>query len=222
MPWGPPWGRLLAGSDSSERIVYMSVISAKQKAANQRNAQQSCGPKTPEGKSNIRFNALTYGLRTRASILERENAAEYSRLWDELDADWQPQNRAERCYLETMVTSQWLLARVAESERRIYEEIEFGEHQFKMLGYVIKQRAHLERSFRTAIDDMERSFEKPCLKVPQSQYLSDLAFALKPPVQVLPSVPTLPNARPVGVWCARHCGGRSNWDLGLCNVHRLG
>ena len=168
MPWGPPWGRLLAGSDSSERIVYMSVISAKQKAANQRNAQQSCGPKTPEGKSAIRFNALTYGLRTRASILQRENAAEYSRLWDELDADWQPQNRAERCYLETMVTSQWLLARVAESERRIYEEIAFGEHQFKMLGYVVKQRAHLERSFRTAIDDMERSQKKRQARKPEN------------------------------------------------------
>jgi hypothetical protein len=49
---------------------------------------------------------------------------------------------------------------VAESERRIYEEIAFGEHQFKMLGYVVKQRAHLERSFRTAIDDMERSQNK--------------------------------------------------------------
>jgi hypothetical protein len=30
-----------------------------------------------------------------------------------LEAEWQPQNRTERCYLETMVTSQWLLKRVA-------------------------------------------------------------------------------------------------------------
>src|ERR1035441_7173420 len=80
------------------------VISDKQREANLNNAQHSSGPKTPEGKAAIRFNALTYGLRTRATILERENAADYSQLWDELEADWQPQNRTERCYLETMVT----------------------------------------------------------------------------------------------------------------------
>ena len=62
-----------------------------------------------------------------------------------------------RCYLETLVTSQWLLARIADSERRVYEFIEFGEKQFVMLGYVSKQRAQLERSFRTAIEDMKRS-----------------------------------------------------------------
>src|ERR1022692_512356 len=36
----------------------------------------------------------------------------------------------------TLVTSQWLLARIADSERRVYEFIEFGEKQFVMLGYV--------------------------------------------------------------------------------------
>jgi len=110
------------------------VISDEQHQANLKNAQQSSGPKTPEGKAAIRFNALTYGLRTRATILKRENPDDYSQLWDELEADWQPQNRTERCYLETMVTSQWLLKRVAESESRVYQSIEFGEERFKMLG----------------------------------------------------------------------------------------
>src|ERR1039458_1139835 len=110
------------------------IISEKNQKSNRQNAQHSTGPKTPEGKAAIRFNALTYGLRTRATVLESENAADYSRLWDELEADWQPQDRTERCYLETMVTSQWLLARVADSERKVYEFIEFGEKQFVMLG----------------------------------------------------------------------------------------
>jgi len=133
------------------------VISEKQREANRKNAQHSSGPKTPEGKAAIRFNALTYGLRTRETLLERENGAEYSQLWDELEADWRPQTRIERCYLETMVTSQWLLKRVAESESLVYESIAFGEQQFKMLAYVTKQRAQLERSFRTAIADMKQS-----------------------------------------------------------------
>jgi hypothetical protein len=133
------------------------LISDKQHQANRRNAQHSTGPATPAAKEAIRFNALTYGLRTRASILPDENAADYSQLWDELEAQWQPQNRIERCYLETMVTSQWLLKRVAESEQKIYAYIDFGEIQFKMLAYVAKQRAQLERSFRTAIADMKQS-----------------------------------------------------------------
>jgi len=133
------------------------IISEKQQKANRQNAQHSTGPATPEGRAAVRFNALTYGLRTRATILPDENVADYSSLWDELEADWQPQNRTERSYLETMVTSQWLLARVAASEQKIYLFIEFGEQQFKMLAYVAKQRAQLERSFRTAIDDMKQS-----------------------------------------------------------------
>ena len=143
------------------------VISVKQQEANRKNAQHSTGPKTPEGKAAIRFNALTYGLRTRATILERENAADYSQLWDELEADWQPQTRTERCYLETMVTSQWLLKRVAEHENRIYDCIEFGEERFKMLAYVAKQRAQLERSFRTAIADMKQSQKERQARQPQ-------------------------------------------------------
>jgi len=133
------------------------LISQKQHQANRSNAQHSTGPTTPAGKAAIRFNALTYGLRTRATILPDENAAEYSQLWDELEADWQPQNRTERFYLETMVTSQWLLKRIAESEQKIYLYIDFGEQQFKMLAFVAKLRAQLERSFRTAIADMKQS-----------------------------------------------------------------
>src|ERR1035441_5781128 len=94
---------------------------------------------------------------------------DYSRLWDQLEADWQPQDRTERCYLETMVTSQWLLARVADSERKVYEFIEFGEKQFVMLGYVSKQRAQLERSFRTAIEDMKQSQKERQARQPQQR-----------------------------------------------------
>jgi hypothetical protein len=132
------------------------VISEKQQQANRQNAQKSTGPKTPEGREAIRFNALTYGLRTRETILERENAREYSELWDELDAEWQPHTRTDRIYLETMVTSQWLLKRIAESEQQIYT-IANVEHRFKMLAYVYKMRAQLERSFRTAVADMKQS-----------------------------------------------------------------
>jgi hypothetical protein len=166
-----------------ERNINM-LISDKQHQANLENAQKSTGPITPEGREAIRFNALTYGLRTRQTILERENAAEYSELWDELEADWQPQTRTERCYLETMVTSQWLLRRIAESEQRIYTAMKLGEDRFKLLAYVYKQRAQLERSFRTAIADMKQSQKERKLSQPQ------------PPETEQPEKPAQPTSTP--------------------------
>jgi hypothetical protein len=168
----------------------MSIVSEKQHQANRQNAQHSTGPKTPEGKAAIRFNALTYGLRTRATIIPDEDAADYSRLWDEMEADWQPQNRTERCYLETMVTSQWLLARVAASEQKVYLYIEFGQKQFAMLGYVAKQRAQLERSFRTAIEDMKQSQKERRQQPAQRQ--QPPAQAAQPPVHPPAGPPTPP------------------------------
>ena len=165
------------------------LISNKQHQANRHNAQHSSGPKTQQGKEAIRFNALTYGLRTRASILPDENAADYSQLWDELEANWQPQTRTERLYLETMVTSQWLLKRVAESEQKIYAYIDFGENQFKMLAYVAKQRAQLERSFRTAIADMKQSQKErqaqqsqPAQRRRRRRFTSQASHRLRPPI----------------------------------------
>ncbi|HXM42403.1 MAG TPA: hypothetical protein VN924_14205 [Bryobacteraceae bacterium] len=157
------------------------LISEKQQKANRQNAQHSTGPKTPEGKEAIRFNALTYGLRTISTILPGENCADYSQLWDELEADWQPQTRTERCYLETMVTSQWLLARLATSEKQIYETIGVCEKHFVMLAYVAKQRAQLERSFRTAIADMKQSQkEREARSLPQPEQAGPTAKAAPP------------------------------------------
>jgi hypothetical protein len=133
------------------------VISEKQHQANRENAQHSSGPVTEEGKAAIRYNALTFGLRTRATVLQTENVADYYRLWNELVAEFKPQTRTEFCHVETMVSSQWLLARVAKSEQQIYTEVAFGERQFALLAQVDKQRARLERSFRTAIADMQQS-----------------------------------------------------------------
>ncbi len=132
------------------------LVSDKQHEANKQNAQKSCGPKTPEGREAIRFNALTFGLRTRATILPTENAAAYSQLWDELFTDWNPRTRTETCCFETLVVIQWLLIRNANSETRIYMEIPFSERRFAMLAEVDKQRTKLEKEFRIAVDYLQK------------------------------------------------------------------
>ena len=132
------------------------LISDKQEEANQQNAQHSTGPKTREGKEAVRLNALTYGLRARDLILPNEDPEEYKQLWARLEAEWQPQTHTERLYLEQMSTSQWLLARIARGESRIYEANIRIEEQFPLLREVATQRTRLERSFTSALRELKQ------------------------------------------------------------------
>ena len=171
------------------------LISDKQHQANCKNAQQSSGPKTPEGKAAVRLNALTHGLRARSLILSYEKAEEYDYLWCQLVAEWRPDTPTELLYLETAATSQWLLARVTRSERRIYEDvdiaeslsIEFDEKYSRQLALVVKQRTQLERSFRTAIQDLKTA-QKERRSQPQAQ-----------PVQATAKPANMPAGQPAPV-----------------------
>jgi len=132
------------------------LISDKQHQANRQNAQHSTGPVTPEGRAAVRLNALTYGLRARSTIIEGEDPEEYKRLWAKLEAEWQPQTCTERLYLEQMCTSQWLLARIARGESRIYEAKLRPEEQFPLLREVSRQRTSLERSFTSGMRELKQ------------------------------------------------------------------
>jgi hypothetical protein len=89
------------------------LISEEQREANRRNARRSTSPTTPDGKKAASLNAVTYGLRTRSLIIRGEYVADYWRLWDGLEAEWQPETDTERLYVEQMSVSQWMLARMA-------------------------------------------------------------------------------------------------------------
>ena len=136
------------------------LISDKQHQANCRNAEQSTGPKTPEGKAAVRLNALTYGLRARQLLLDNEDPEEYKQLWNDLLSQWKPQNRTEHLHLEQMATAQWLLARNARSERRIQDtfiDLEDVDQLFKLLDRVSTLRARLERSFTSALHELKQA-----------------------------------------------------------------
>ena len=124
------------------------LIPDKQQEANRQNTQQSTGPKTPEGKAAVRLNALTYGLRARSLFITGENPEDYKQLWADLEAEWQPQTRTERLHPEQMSTSQWLLARFAKRESRLYDDDMPDEQQFALLERISTLPARLERSPR--------------------------------------------------------------------------
>ncbi|MGO4885700.1 MAG: hypothetical protein ACLP59_33495 [Bryobacteraceae bacterium] len=132
------------------------LISEKQHEANQRNAENSTGPKTPEGKQAVKFNALKYGLHARSTILPYEDLAEFDELWEGFHKEWKPATRAENHYFDQMFTSHWLLARLARGECRIYSEEKLTiPQQLELLEQISKQRARLERSFTEAMHELQ-------------------------------------------------------------------
>ena len=132
------------------------IISEKQQQANRQNAQHSTGPTTSEGIAAASQNAITYGLRTRRLLIPGENVADYWQLWHNLETEWRPETPTECLFLEQMCTSQWLLARMAASEQRIYAAAMPLPSEFDLLDRVAKHRARLERSFTTALHELQQ------------------------------------------------------------------
>jgi hypothetical protein len=132
------------------------LISEKQHQANLLNAQHSTGPKTPEGKQAVRFNALAWSLRAQTVILPNEDPMDFQQIWEELDAQWQPQDSTERILLEQMAEAQWFLVRAGKNEYVIYETALEIHQRFALLDRVAVQRARLERSFLTSLHALKQ------------------------------------------------------------------
>jgi hypothetical protein len=132
------------------------LISERQHEANLRNAAQSTGPNTTEGKAAVRLNALRYGLRARSLLLPGEDPAEFERLFAGLEADWRPQNQTERLLVEQMAVAQWKLARLETGESSLLEQTMTAEKQLALLDRFSVQRARLERSFSNGMRELQR------------------------------------------------------------------
>jgi hypothetical protein len=145
------------------------LVSEKQQAANRQNAQHSTGPKTPEGKAAVRFNALTWTLRARSLMIHNEDPEEYQLLWNSLEAEWHPQTQTERYYLEQMATSHWLLARNAATERRVHTAPLDLAEELALLDRVSGQRTRLERSFTSAMRELKQLQKDRQARSPQPQ-----------------------------------------------------
>ena len=87
--------------------------------ANRANAQRSTGPRSVEGKSVSRLNALKHGIDAATAVIPGESLAEYITLRDEYYGRFQPQSPDERYHVQTMIDCDWQKRRLHHVEMEL-------------------------------------------------------------------------------------------------------
>ena len=88
------------------------VTSAKQVAANRRNAQKSTGPRTPAGKHAASKNAVIHGILSRDLMVGTEDPTQFEALLGGLIDDLQPTGANEMMLAEKMSIALWKMKRL--------------------------------------------------------------------------------------------------------------
>ncbi len=96
---------------STTAPAVRKAISPAKLAANRRNGQKSKGPKTEEGKSRSRWNALKHGvLSQRLVVLNDNDGQTYTLLLENLRRDLNPGNALEEILIEKIAMAYWRLS----------------------------------------------------------------------------------------------------------------
>src|SRR5437899_5014022 len=88
----------------------------QKRAANQKNSEQSTGPKTLEGKEKVRHNALKHGLLARDLLLPGEDPAEFDALLHDLIQYYAPVGPIETMLVDRIAVIRWRLGRAVRCE----------------------------------------------------------------------------------------------------------
>src|SRR5258706_9089247 len=108
------------------------MATVKQINANRANARKSTGPKTPEGKSVAKMNAVRHGILARHVVLQgqhdNERAREFQQLYAEYREHFAPVGPLEEMLVERIVTTYWRLQRVLIAERGEIARSVDGDH----------------------------------------------------------------------------------------------
>ena len=96
------------------------MSSFRQIQANRRNAQFSTGPKTDEGKSRSRQNAVRHGLTAETVIHALEDAEDYAAFEMTVTADYDAQTAVERELVLRLASLLWRLRRATAIESGLF------------------------------------------------------------------------------------------------------
>ena len=87
------------------------MTSEKGRAANQRNAQNSTGPSSVEGKAASRMNALKSGLYAKSLVIRGESQEEFEELARQFNEEYHPVTPQARVLVDILIRNTWFLRR---------------------------------------------------------------------------------------------------------------
>ncbi len=89
----------------------MSKTSKAQIVANQRNAQRSTGPRTPQGKADASQNSLKHGLTANQIVIRSEQQADFDLYRAQILDELAPSTPIESALADRIVSTLWRLKR---------------------------------------------------------------------------------------------------------------
>jgi hypothetical protein len=99
------------------------MASPAQINANRANAQKSTGPRSAEGKSASRFNALKHGIDAASVVIPGEDPADYEALAADYRREFHPRSPSEIFLVDTMLRADWLKRRLELVEADLYRTL---------------------------------------------------------------------------------------------------
>ncbi len=149
------------------------MATERQIEANRLNAQKSTGPRTPEGKAAVRFNALKHGLDAGLLVIPGEDPEELDALIFEYYEQFRPETPVSRYLVDTLVQCDWSRRRLSRLEANIITALSGEEPSGPLaradraalgsapLDRVFRQLNALERQYFRALAELRRLPEQP-------------------------------------------------------------
>ena len=120
-----------------------------QRRAARRNAEQSTGPVTADGKSAARFNAMRHGLCSQQALLPGEDAEALQDLAREFHKSTRPVGVQELYCVERMILCYWRMRRIGALEAEVLQST-IEEGRDKRLSLLIRYETSLQRTYDRA------------------------------------------------------------------------
>jgi hypothetical protein len=93
----------------------------KQAAASRANSLESASPRTPQGQTASRFNALKHGIHYQHQIMFDETAGDLADLAAEYREHHNPADTGQRLLFDTLIHNEWRLRRMRRVEAVLWE-----------------------------------------------------------------------------------------------------
>jgi len=168
------------------------MASIRQIEANRFNAKKSTGPRTAEGKSRSRMNALKSGIDAQAETIPTEDPAALQALAAEYLERFYPTTPDQRHLVDTLIRTDWLRRRLARAEAQMWQwEMQDPPETRKLLalGYALDCAAEQLARLQRRIDSLDRSYQRALRELERLRAAQPDPDSPPQPIENHPSAP---------------------------------